>query len=223
MRHDALQELEALKRFVLKTGDLGRPRVLPADAEVRAVLVDAADLSSRNYVAPGALGDHDVSPLDDLADAYLRDLDPRTCATYRRLGEPFKLLDLHLDTRQGNAAETAATPTVVASSPATVDGRAHALLFWWRLTYPRALDAPPTTVSTAPPLDDGAAASAPGHHWRVAGVALNRGEGLKVLRGDVIDIEVAIRHSRLGVIRTKTRPRRAAQDAAAGGGAEGRG
>ncbi|KAH8071760.1 protein-arginine omega-N asymmetric methyltransferase [Aureococcus anophagefferens] len=159
LRRDALQEVEALKRFALKAGTVGAPRVLPSAATVFGVLVDApAPAAKFTREAPGR--PRRVA-LDDRADATLRDLAPAACARLPALCAPFPLLDLNLD--HGAVAET---------------------------------------VSTAPALDGGETGDG---HWRVAGVVLDRGRGLPLARGDVLDVHLAVRGSKVGVLKTVTR------------------
>ncbi|KAH8056949.1 protein-arginine omega-N asymmetric methyltransferase [Aureococcus anophagefferens] len=143
LRRDALQEVEALKRFALKAGTVGAPRVLPSAATVFGVLVDAPALA---------------------------------------------------------ATEAARRRRVVAAG--LDPGAAHALLFWWHLRYGGEHGAVAETVSTAPALDGGETGDG---HWRVAGVVLDRGRGLPLARGDVLDVHLAVRGSKVGVLKTVTR------------------
>ena len=202
LRRDALQEVEALKRFALKAGTVGAPRVLPSAATVFGVLVDAPALAATKFTREGRLGDHDVSALDDRADATLRDLAPAACARLPALCAPFPLLDLNLDVRSASVAEEAARAVVASSPPVSTPGAAHALLFWWHLRYGGEHGAVAETVSTAPALDGGETGDG---HWRVAGVVLDRGRGLPLARGDVLDMHLAVRGSKVGVLKTVTR------------------
>ncbi|KAK7240940.1 protein-arginine omega-N asymmetric methyltransferase [Aureococcus anophagefferens] len=202
LRRDALQEVEALKRFALKAGTVGAPRVLPSAATVFGVLVDAPALAATKFTREGRLGDHDVSALDDRADATLRDLAPAACARLPALCAPFPLLDLNLDVRSASVAEEAARAAVASSPPVSTPGAAHALLFWWHLRYGGEHGAVAETVSTAPALDGGETGDG---HWRVAGVVLDRGRGLPLARGDVLDVHLAVRGSKVGVLKTVTR------------------
>ena len=181
---------------------LGAPRVLPSAATVFGVLVDAPALAATKFTREGRLGDHDVSALDDRADATLRDLAPAACARLPALCAPFPLLDLNLDVRSASVAEEAARAVVASAPPASAPGAAHALLFWWHLRYGGEHGAVAETVSTAPALDGGETGDG---HWRVAGVVLDRGRGLPLARGDVLDVHLAVRGSKVGVLKTVTR------------------
>ncbi|KAH8081687.1 protein-arginine omega-N asymmetric methyltransferase [Aureococcus anophagefferens] len=124
--------------------------------------------------ARGRLGDHDVSALDDRADATLAT--SRRPARLPALCAPFPLLDLNLDVRSASVAEEAARAAVASSPPVSTPGAAHARLFWWHLRYGGEHGAVAETVSTAPALDGGETGDG---HWRVAGVVLDRGRGCR--------------------------------------------
>ena len=111
-------------------------------------------------------------------------------------------VSVYLDVRSASVAEEAARAVVASSPPASAPGAAHALLFWWHLRYGGEHGAVAETVSTAPALDGGETGDG---HWRVAGVVLDRGRGLPLARGDVLDVHLAVRGSKVGVLKTVTR------------------